>query len=292
MTSSRSSGDRPAEPVGAILLRWRKRRRLTGQQLGDRVGMSQAKISRLETGAVAAEPGDVRLLAEALEMPAVEAERVVELAEHADDRLIEWTSAGADQATRQHEIGRAEAAAKEIRILQPTVIPGLLQTSEYARAILSAHERQADPHGADSAVTEAVIARMQRNQILHAGDREFHFLITEQVLRNQVCRPAEMISQIDRMREISRFPNVRLAIITDDAPLPIAPYHGFFVADGRWVSVDLFTGAWRSTGRGTVRAYRQAFDALEAVATTDIDDLLDAYQARYARMLVPNQLSR
>ena len=58
MTDSPTSADQPMEPVGTILARWRKRRRLTGQALGDRVGMSQAKISRLETGAVAAEPSD------------------------------------------------------------------------------------------------------------------------------------------------------------------------------------------------------------------------------------------
>ncbi|WP_255689207.1 helix-turn-helix transcriptional regulator [Actinoplanes sp. DH11] len=289
---SPDSGDRPAEPVGAILFRWRKRRKLTGQQLGDRVGMSQAKISRLETGAVAAEPSDVRLLAEALDMPAAEAERVIELAEHADDRLTDWVSAGRDQADRQREYGRAEAAAKELRILQPAVIPGLLQTSEYARAILSAHEQGDDSRRADSAVTEAVIARMQRNQILHSRDRDFHFLITEQVLRNQVCHPAEMISQLDRMRQVATFPNVHLGIIADDTQLPIAPYHGFVVADDRWVSVDLFTASLRSSGRKTVRAYRRMFESLEAVAHTEIDALLDRYQAHYARMLLPNPVSK
>ncbi|BBH68232.1 transcriptional regulator [Actinoplanes sp. OR16] len=276
----------PVEPVGVILQRWRKRRRLTGQQLGDRVGMSQAKISRLENGHVSVEPGDVRLLVEALDVPRAEAERLVELAEHADDRLLEWVPAGADQATRQREFGRAEAVAREIRIMQPAVLPGLLQTSEYARAILSANMDD------DSAVSEAVNARIQRNQILHSGEREFRFLITEQVLRNQVCRPAEMISQIYRMREVAAFPNVRIGIITDDVDLPIAPYHGFYVADDRWVSVDLFTTTLRSAGRQTLREFRRVFDRLEAVAVTDIDDLLSHYLARYARMLVPNQAAR
>ncbi|WP_433831013.1 helix-turn-helix domain-containing protein [Actinoplanes sp. CA-015351] len=278
--------------MGPILLRWRKHRRLNGQELGDLVGMSQAKISRLENGRVPAEPGDVRLLAEALGVPSAEAERVIELVEHADDRLLEWVPAASSQAERQHEISKAEGAAKEIRILQPAVVPGLLQTSEYARAILSAHDQAGtDARGNDAAVTEAVIARMQRNQILHEPDRQFHFLITEQVLRAGVGRPAEMISQIDRMREVARFPNVRLSIITDGTMVPIPTYHGFFLADDHWVSVDLFTGTLRSTGRKIVREYRKDFDALESVAETDIDDLLDRYQARYARMLLPNQVA-
>jgi hypothetical protein len=254
--------------------------------------MSQAKISRLETGAVAAEPADVRLLAEALDLPPGEVDRVVGLAEHADNQLLEWTSAGRDLADRQREYGRMESTAKDLWTFQPTVIPGLMQTSEYARALMADLEDEVDDAPlADSAVSEAVNARMQRNQILHAPHREFHFLITEQVLRNQVCQPAEMIVQIDRMREVAAYPNVHLRIVTDDALLPIAPYHGFVVADDRWVSVDLFNVSLRSNGRKTVRSYRRVFEALEGVAMTDFGNLLDRYQTQYARMLLPNSVA-
>ncbi|WP_433831009.1 helix-turn-helix domain-containing protein [Actinoplanes sp. CA-015351] len=293
MTGLPGPDDRPVELVGSVLARWRKRRKLTGQELGDLVGMSQAKISRLENGKVLAEPGDVRAIAEALNLPDEERERVVERAEHADDRLTEWTPAGRDLADRQKEYGRMEATAKELRIMQPAVVPGLLQTSEYARALLADLKDEVDDlRSADSAVSEAVNARMQRNQILHEQGREFHFLITEQVLRNQVCQPAEMISQISRMREVAAQPNVRLRIVADDAVLPIAPYHGFVVADDRWVSVDLFSASLRSAGRQAVRTYRRIFDALEQVALTDVSDLLDRYHARYVAMLMPKSVVR
>lgn len=296
MPDSPDSAGQPTEPVGVILARWRKRKRLTGQALADRVRMSQAKISRLETGAVAAEPGDVRLLAEALGMPPTEIERVVDLAEHehADNRLTEWTSAGPDLATFQHTIGQIEAAAKEMRVFQPAVIPGLAQTSEYARAILSdVRDEVADARLADSAiaVSEAVNARMRRSQILLLPEHQFRLLITEQVLRNRVCAPAAMAAQIDRLREVAAYPNVHLGIIPDDADLPIAPYHGFTVADERWVSVDLFNTSLQSNGRKTVRSYHGVFDALERAALTDVDDLFDRYQARYARMLLPNSVA-
>jgi transcriptional regulator with XRE-family HTH domain len=292
MTDSPSSADQPAEPVGAILARWRKRKRITGQALGEQVGMSQAKISRLETGAVAAEPGDVRRLAEALEMPAAEVDRLVDQAEHADNQLTDWTTTGVDLAAFQHQIGQIEAAAKELRVFQPAVVPGLMQTSEYARAIMS-DLTESEARLAESAValSEAVNARMQRNHILLLPDRQFHFLITEQVLRNRVCRPAEMIGQIDRMREVAKYPNVRLSIIPQDAQLPVAPYHGFQIADERWVSVDLFNTSLRSSGRKTVRAYRSVFDHLERVALTEVDDLLDHYQTVYVRQMLPRSVA-
>ena len=288
---SPDAADQPGEPLGAILARWRKRRKLTGQALGDLVGMSQAKISRLETGAVAAEPGDVRLLAQALELPPTEADRVVELAEHADNQLTDWTPAGRAFGDSQRQYGRMEAVAKELRVFQPTVIPGLMQTSEYARAIMSTAREAVNGAGlADSAiaVSDGVNARMKRNEVLDLADHQFHFLITEQVLRNRVCEPAEMIAQIHRITALAAYPNVDLRIVTDDAVLPIAPYHGFVVADDRWVSVDLFNASVMSRGRKTVHAYRSVFDALEAVSRSDVGELLVHYEDHYARMLLPN----
>jgi hypothetical protein len=132
---------------------------------------------------------------------------------------------------------------------------------------------------------------MQRNQVLLMPDREFHFLITEQVLRNQVCGPADMIAQIARLREVAGYPTVRLRVVPDAAVLPIAPYHGFEVADDRWVTVDLFNGNLKSSVRRTARAYRRIFDALDQVALTDFADLLDRYQAHYARMLLPKSVA-
>jgi transcriptional regulator with XRE-family HTH domain len=282
--------DGRTEPVGAILARWRKRRRLTGQALGERVGMSQAKISRLETGAVSAEPHDVRLLAEALEMPPGEVERVVGLAEHADNQLIEWIPAGG-LADAQQMYGQIEMATRELRVFQPAVVPGLMQTSEYARAIMS-DLTQAEARLSESAIalSEAVNARMQRNHVLLLPDHRFTFVITEQVLRNRVCRPADMIGQIERMRELATYANVEFAVISQDAELPIAPYHGFVVGDERWVSVDLFNTGLMSRGRKTVQAYLTVFDELRQIAEADVDDLLKRYLDAYVRMMLPGSV--
>jgi transcriptional regulator with XRE-family HTH domain len=282
---------RTAEPIGVILARWRKRSGLTGQALGARVGMSQAKISRLETGAVSADPGDVRLLAEALEVPPTDVERLVAQAEHVDNQLTEWTTTG-DLAAAQQLFGQIETGAREIRVFQPAVVPGLMQTSEYARAIMS-DLTQAETRLGESAIalSEAVNARMQRNQVLLLPDHHFSFLITEQVLRNRVCRPADMIGQIERMRELARYPNVEFAVISQDAQLPIAPYHGFVIVDERLATVDLFNIGLSSRGRKTVHTYRTVFDELARVAETDVDDLLKRYQDEYVRMMLPRSVT-
>ncbi|MEV0897100.1 helix-turn-helix transcriptional regulator [Actinoplanes sp. NPDC049802] len=277
------------EPVGVVLARLRKSKRIPGQALGERVGMSQAKISRLETGAVAAEPADVRLLAEELGLPPDEVDRLVTRAEHADNRLTDWRPAHLGLAERQRDLRQLEVSTLEHRVFQPAVVPGLLQTSEYARAIMSdLHIELDDSRVADSAVAvaEAVTARMNRNQILLQPDRVFVFLITEAVLRNRVGRPAEMVAQIARIREVAAYPNVTLWIVPDEAEWPIAPYHGFYLADDRCVLVDLFNTSMISRGRRIVRSYRRVFDAIERVATTDVEPLLERYQTHYARLLL------
>ncbi|GGN36140.1 transcriptional regulator with XRE-family HTH domain [Actinoplanes campanulatus] len=284
-----SLGRTTDEPVGVVLARLRKSKRIPGQALGERVGMSQAKISRLETGAVAAEPADVRLLAEELGLPPDEVDQLVTRAEHADNRLTDWRPAHLGLAERQRDLRQLEVSTLEHRVFQPAVVPGLLQTSEYARAVMSdLHTELDDARVADSAVavSEAVTARMNRNQILLLPDRAFVFLITEAVLRNRIGRPAEMIAQIGRIREVAAYPNVTLRIVPDDAEWPIAPYHGFYLADDRCVLVDLFNTSMISRGRRIVRSYRRVFDAIERVATADAGPTLDRYQTHYARMLL------
>jgi hypothetical protein len=128
---------------------------------------------------------------------------------------------------------------------------------------------------------------MQRNQVLAEPDRQFHFLMAEAVLSNRVCGPAEMLAQIERLREVSRQPNVNLRIVARDDEWPIAPYHGFALMDDRCVLVDLFNTSLMSRGRRTVRHYQRVFDAIERNATAEIFPILDGYQNLYARMLLP-----
>lgn len=289
MTDSPTFTNGGEEPVGAILARLRKRKKISGQSLGEQVGMSQAKISRLETGVSAPDPHDVRLLAEGLNLPADEVDRMVALAERSGDQLSDWHSTEPNLLNQQQFVRQLEAPAREVRIFQPAVIAGLLQTSEYARAILSAYRTElADDQIADSAlaVSEAVAARMQRSQVLDDPDRQFTIVMTESSISNQMCLPAEMLAQIARLREVARKPNVSLHIVPDTARWPFPPLHGFELMGDRHVMVDLMNGSIVSRGgRRTVRQYRRVFDAIELIAESDIDAILVKHQRTYVHML-------
>ena len=286
MTSDDSSG----LPVGAVLRQRRRRLELSGQDLAGRVGMSQAKISRIETGVVGADPADVRRLARALGRPDDEVRDLVKRTERqADHRARAWLTVPAGVADRQREMAELEMSTTEFRVFQPTLVFGLLQTSEYARAILSTAQRVPAGRTAESHpdVAAAVTARFRRHEILEYEDRRFHFLMAETVLANRLCRPHEMVAQIERLREAAARPNITLRIIPSDARWPAPPYHGFELMDDSCVLVDLFNSTLLSRGRSVVREYQEIFDAMESRSTTDIDPVLDRYAELYLDLSRP-----
>ncbi len=274
----------PDLPIGAHLARLRRQRGLTGQDLGLRAQMSQAKVSRIETGVVVADPADVGRLARALGLSDAEAQELVDRAEQAQHHASEWRTIPVGVAERQREVAALENSTREFRVFQPTVVFGLLQTSEYARAILSkfqsvpASSRMA---GSTADIAEAVTARVRRHEVLAEPGRRFHFLMSEAVLDNRLCRPHEMVAQIERLREAAAEENTSLRIIPAGARWSIPPYHGFELMDDRCILVDLFSGSLMSRERGAIRMYRQVFDALEQQGTQDIDPILDRYLDLY-----------
>ena len=275
-----SPHDPDAVPVGGEIARLRHEAELTGQQLGDLAGMSQAKVSRIETGASAADPADVEKLARALHLGDREIARLVELAERGLNRMTDWRSTKLAMVTRQHEIGQFEEAGREVRVFQPAAVPGLLQTSEYARAVMTGWQRMLEPAGVEppsAGIYEAVSARLHRHQVLASTDRRFSFVMAESVLSSRLCRPEEMLGQIQRIRELADKDNIFVGIIPADAPLSRPLVHGFELIDDKWLVIDLFNTSVTSRGASDIRLYLDLFESLKEQAITDIDDILDKH---------------
>jgi transcriptional regulator with XRE-family HTH domain len=282
---ARSGTADSSEPsIGAVLHGLRRRAGLTGQELGRRVGMSQAKISRIETGSGSVTPADVGRLAVELGADPEVLRRLTEQAERGHNRLTDWRQTGGVVATMQRDIARLEADTREFRVFQPAVVIGLMQTSEYARAVLtSAHAIRTGIYheGGATTVPEAVSARVQRQESLVNPAKRFAFVMTEAVLRNRLVPPEHMLAQIDRIRQVARLPNVSLRIIPSDGPMALPPYHGFEVLDDKCVFLDAFNTSMLTRGREDVQLYRHVFDLLEESATSVIAPLLDHYRRRY-----------
>lgn len=279
----------PDEQVGRVLARMRKDRNLTGAELGDLVGMSQPKISRLERGNVTPDPEDVARIARALGADENLVQHLVELAE-ASQRAADWRPTPVGLASRQRDMGQRESEARTFRFFQPTAIAGPLQTSEYARALLSSLQTLAAP-GADvwatRAVPEAVSARVRRQEILADRTRTFHFVMAETVLSNRIGPPEAMPAQIRRLREVARQENVTVAIIPAQTWWQVPPIHGFLLLDDDMVTVDLFDNGITSRRKVTTQFYRRVFESLRGHAVTEIDEILDRYSDLYLELSRP-----
>jgi transcriptional regulator with XRE-family HTH domain len=280
----------PEEPVGLVLARMRREKELTGGQLGRLVGMSQPKISRLENGVGFPDPDDVALIARVLGATDDQIRTLKERAERAHNRMTDWRLDPGSLGGRQRGLGQRESKAQAVRVFQPAVIVGLLQTSEYARAVLAAfHDlTSTDSDGSPGiTVSEAVSARVHRQELLMDRNRTFHFLMAEAVLGNRVCPPEDMLAQIRRVREVSQQENVSVRFIPAEAWLEIAPFHGFSLLDDDFVTVDLFNTSLSSHGKADARLYRRVFDSLERHAVTDIEPILDKYVGQYLDLSRP-----
>jgi transcriptional regulator with XRE-family HTH domain len=270
------------EPVGATLARMRRQRGLTGADLAARVGMSQPKISRIERGRGVVDPADVGALARELGADEGAVAVLMRRTERSHDQMTDWRTTADNLASRQSTVAGWESSAKVIREFQPAVVPGLLQSSGYAEAALRGFQ-QLVLRGTSSepAVLAAVAERMRRQQVLADAGKSFSFVITEQVLRNEICRPDEMLAQINRIRDVAfRQPNIRVGVIPDGVRLELPPLHGFWVQDDSMVILDVFNTGILTRGHKDVEIYNRAFEIFQTSAV-GVESLLDKYEAYY-----------
>ncbi|MDQ3708057.1 MAG: helix-turn-helix domain-containing protein [Actinomycetota bacterium] len=257
-----SQHDRERAELAAGLRRLRKQRGLTGQQLAESAGMSQSKVSKIETGKVLPSPQDVGVLADAL---GAQADLRAQLVRQAEDLLSEFTSwrilhrRGAE--AKQVAVADVEASSRLVRIFQPTIVPGLLQTAEYARRILTEYNRSDS-----SDVSAAVAARLRRQELLYDDSRQFAFVLLEGALRTPYGSAATMLGQLDRLVSLTSLSNVELGVVPWSAPLPAAPLHGFCIYDQRLVTVDMMTAEFTVHSAPEITRYEATFAAFRDAA--------------------------
>jgi transcriptional regulator with XRE-family HTH domain len=271
--------------LGASLARLRRQLGLTGQQLGGLVGMSQAKVSKIENGVVTPTARDVERIARALQAPDKLVADLVDQANGLRDQFTDWRLTAERLASSQQALAQDEERAARIAVFHIGVVPGLLQTTEYARAVLgdyttvlSGNDPGQDTRPAPSAVT----VRIQRQEVLDDQQKQFDFVIAESVLATVVGSPAEMLGQLQRIRGVASQDNVQLGILPLDAQLAFPPLHGFHLFDDRVVVIDLISTTVVSRGSEDIRVYRAVFEHFLAQATTDIGPIIDRYMYRYA----------
>lgn len=263
-----SSFQRAREALGIQLRELRVDAQLTGKQLAEARGWHPSKVSKVEAGKQTPSQADVQAWAAACGRPDLAAELIASL-HSLEEQYVEFRRLfRAGQRAVQESIAESEAAATTTLNFESVLVPGLLQTPEYARAMLS--ERLQDVAAIDD-VDDAVAARMQRQQVLYRTGKRFHFVITEAVLRYRLSVSEVMAGQLDRLVALTTLPTIRFGVIPFEAQLPVFPLHGFFIYDQQAVHVEHFTAALKLTQPAEVEAYAKIFGQLAAVALYGAD---------------------
>ncbi|MDQ3765225.1 MAG: helix-turn-helix domain-containing protein [Actinomycetota bacterium] len=262
-----------ADRLSSTLRQLRRRADLSGIEAARRAGMSQATISRFETGKRVPTEDDIRTLCD---MYDASADTRCELLTIARDLRAGFTSTRAvlhrhGAASIQARIGRIEEASARIRSFHPAIVIGLLQTHDYARALLSGRY-------AGRELDAMVAARLARQQILDT-DREFHFVLTEGVLRWHVGSPQIMIGQAEHLAALVELPNVRLGIVPWTRPTNRPILHAFQIYDERAVMLSTETSVALITDARDVADFATRFEIYAGFA-----DYGDAARAVFERI--------
>src|SRR5215469_1247580 len=191
------------------LRRLREAARLTCEEVADHLECSASKISRMETGRVSVSPRDVRDMLDLYRVPQEQREGLVQLAR--DSRQKGWWHAYSD-AMQPHfatYVG-LESAASEIRIYEVSVIPGLLQTEEYARAVVRAAMMNS-PH--EDIERRVALAMARQPALTRADPLKIWTVLDEAALRRCVGGPRVMRPQLEHLLVQAAMPNVQLQVI-------------------------------------------------------------------------------
>ncbi len=233
---------------------------LSGIEAAQQAGLSQPTISRWERGLFVPSPEDVATLAGVYDASVAMRRRLVQMTE---DLRAEFTSArvvmhrGAGAAQRR--IGRIEATSERVATFHPAMIPGLLQTEAYARAVFSQGITGA-------ALDEAVTARLDRQTLLTEPGRHFDQVLPEGALRWHAHSPSVMLDQLDHIADVAKLPGVRIGVIPWTAPVRVFPMHGFDIYDQRAAIVGTWTATALLTDQHDVTRYLNLFQELQNLA--------------------------
>ena len=194
--------------VSAELRTLRLSRNLTCEQVGDALGWSTAKISRMETGIRGLYPEDVALVLGYLQAPAPLRDELLALVR--DSHKPNWIQVGGKLPTAWKQLIDFEDSATALFNYEPLVIPGLLQTADYARAVIRAGNSELP----ESEVDRLVRTRMGRIAILsrHTGPT-LAAIIDETVLRRPLADPSIMQAQLQHLLTMATRPRIDLRVI-------------------------------------------------------------------------------
>ena len=270
-----------ARRLALELLRRREAAGLTREEAARQLEWSTSTIFRIETGRSRPQPGNVRVLLELYGVSGPERDGLIRLAREA--RQPGWWHSFRDVLPNPYEVFIGlEAGAASIRNFEPIVVPGLLQTEEYARQTLRNGPGELDRDD----IERLVQVRMERQRILGREDRpRLWAVIDEAVIRRVVGSPEVMREQLRHVIECAEQGKTTLQAVPYSAGAHAGTTGPFVIidfpepTDPAVVYVETLAGDLYLEERADVDRYTLAFDRLLAAALHPDDSMRLVQQA-------------
>ncbi|MHB9862309.1 helix-turn-helix domain-containing protein [Streptomyces sp. YIM S03343] len=281
--NTRATTDRPStvlgRQLGDELRRHREASGLTTAQAAEALDCTKGKISRMENGRVVVRTPDVAalLLAYGVNDPETR-ERLTRLTRTANRRRREgwWHQYSGVLADTYKDYIEMESICREIRTFQAQLIPGLLQTPEYSRAVTVASRAWQSSTEIDQFV-QVRVARQQR--LTGETSLSFWAVLAEGVLHQRVGGPDVMQTQLNHVIAMAERPNVTVQIL----PFSRGAHSGMFgpyllmsfpqETAQELVLTEMPTGNLWMEQEPQVTYYRSLFDDARTVALPPTESL-------------------
>jgi transcriptional regulator with XRE-family HTH domain len=263
----RPTGEWLNQPGGLAerLVRIRKAAGLTGDQLAAQLSWPRSKVPKLENGRQMPKTADITAWAQACGQPEVAQELLAVLAEaESVHRQYRHQLRRGGHAAVQRDLDKLVRQAKRIRNFETLIIPGLLQTPDYARYRLrEIMQLSGDTNDAE----DAVAARMHRQEVLYETGREFEFIIMETALLARTCPDEVMLGQLDRLMGVPGLSNVTFGIVPLGALMSLTPVVASFLVLDDLTYVETYSSEDLLQGDESA-VYGQVADRLRAESVT------------------------
>jgi hypothetical protein len=260
----------PQRALANALERRREAAGLSREDVSSSLEWSSMKLWRIETARVTVAAGDARELALLYRLEDADTQALVELARQA--RRPGWWKGMSQSLPEGFSVHlELESSARAIRRYDAQFVPGLWQTEDYARAVLSARSIASTP----GQIERQIVIRMRRQQILDRTSPpppEIWAILDEAVIRRTVGGRDIMRRQLARLGEIAQSPAATLQVLPFSAGAHMAAYGSFSLFDPReeafpvTASTDRPAGTLIEDDPSVIGQYSLIFDHLRSAS--------------------------
>jgi transcriptional regulator with XRE-family HTH domain len=236
------------------------------------MGVVQSRIWKIEHGTLMPNEDDLKAWAEAAGHPEA-ADELAEMLKAARGEqsfsTVYRRKGGA--AAYEDRIRAVEERSARIGEFEVAVIPGLLQTADYCREVVSL-PGGLRAWGTDDAEIEAKVnGRLRRQEVLHNPGKHVQMVLGEAALRTRVVAPAVLAAQLGKLLSLLQLPAVELGVIPFGRQVPAYTLGGFRVYDDEQITVESIAAEkdyMADQEPEAVAAFLEAFAALRQAAST------------------------